>query len=244
MSRPPITIGPRHRWWAVAVALGVVLGLAPASRAPAEQVLDAAGVDLFVRQLYFEGLPYLAPEELSAAAVDRLVKLLGSAPDAAFRANIVLALGMSEQPAAFAALVAFADRIPQGEVPADVYMARVALRMAFGHLARSNSDALQRLLDEAERDPAPTGTSWSFGMLHGATLARSLRQTAISGLGISGRREAMDALDSLATRLAKDPAAPRELRRHVEQSRAYCSRVRLEGPGRVFRRRQPAGQAH
>ncbi len=195
---------------------------------------EPAAAEALVRRWYFEGLPYEEARGLTPAGVARLAEMLTDPAEAEHWANIVAALGMSGDPNAFPALARFAASPPEGDVASAEYRARLALPFALGHLARSDARALDLLVEQV-RDP-PASPAWRYRHLHGARLATLLRDTAITGLGISARPEAENLLRELADRAAADPDAPDALRAQLGESLALHRRVSVEGPQKVFGR--------
>ncbi len=195
---------------------------------------DPAAAEALVRRWYFEGLPYEEARALTRADVARLAEMLTDPAEAEYWANIVAALGMSGDSSAFPALARFAASPPEGEVASAEYRARLALPLALGHLARSDARALALLVDPLRSPPA--SPSWRYRHLHGTRLATLLRDSAITGLGISARPEAQKLLRELANRAAADPSTPDALRSHLAESLALHRRVSEEGPEKVFGR--------
>ena len=145
-----------------------------------------------------------------------------------------MALGISGEPTAYAALVEFGDTELEGEVGAAQYRAQRAVPLAIGHLARSDPRALQFLLEAARREKPEAALRWSYLHLRGPRLASIFTRAAITGLGMSGRPEAVAALRYLGDRARRDPSATSELRTHFGAAERLCDRVAREGPDRVF----------
>ncbi len=215
--------------WFVVALLGT-LGAGEAARAQA----GPAAAEALVRRWYFEGFPYEEVRALSPAGVARLAEMLNDPAEAEYRANIVAALGMSGDARAFPALAGFAASPLAGDVASAEYRARLALPLALGHLARDDARALALLIDQV-RNPS-VSPSWRYRHLHGARLATLLRDTAITGLGISARPAAKNLLRELADRAAADPATPDAVRAHLAESLDLHRRVSEEGPDTVFGR--------
>jgi len=79
--------------------LAATIGISSISNAD-----PADDIERIVRAIYFEALPYDLVETLSNAQVARLNFLLSDPSEAAHYGNILLALGMSGHPDAFAVL--------------------------------------------------------------------------------------------------------------------------------------------
>jgi hypothetical protein len=208
---------------------------------------DVMAAEVLVRQHYFEGIPYEAARELTPEAVVRLAEMLESPEDAPYRANIVMALGMSGQPGAYEALAAYADQSPEGLIEGTESRARLVIPLAMGHLAQRDQRALGFLVRAAQ--PDARAPRWRHRRLKSARLGGLLRRGAITGLAIAGRPEAGAALRVLSrqttaprTRLqgAVPPFAANsraKLRRHLDEALELHSRVSREGAARVFGRK-------
>jgi len=213
-------------------ALFAWLALAAALPGPVRADDGVAQAEALVRAVWFEGLPYERAHALSAAGVARLIEMLGDPSQAEHHSNIVIALGMSENPAAYPALASLVEREPSGELDRAQYRVRNALPFALGHLARGDRRALRLLERELDRDRVP---AWSFQSLSGERLRALQQRSAISALGSSGLAEADERLAEFGRRAGLD----RELAEHVALARATCARVAREGAERVFRERRP-----
>lgn len=235
--------------WILGSALGVAFALllaASPARALDEDGAEAA--EALVRAVWFEGMPFEQARAIGPAGFARLAALLSEPSERAVHANALIAIGIAGAPGAFEVLRAYAAVEPEGAVDGATYDARVALPLAFGHLARADDRALAALLERA-RAPASSPT-WSYRSLRGARLAAALREATATGLAVSGRPEAAAALDGLVagTRAldARDERArsvPTEpdagLVAHVAAMRALHARVASEGPQAVFEAHAP-----
>ena len=217
------------------IQLWLLAGLLLAAAHPARaQLGEVAFAEELVRAHYVEGLPYAEARELTPADVERLIEMLRDSGEAEHHENIVMALGISGEPHAYPALVAFDDTDLEGEVGAAQYRARRAVPLAMGHLADTDSRALQFLLAAARREESESAPRWRYQYLRGAKLAGILRRAAITGLAMSGQPEAAAALRDLGERARLDPSATSELRIHFGAAEQLCDRVAREGPDRVF----------
>jgi hypothetical protein len=206
-----------------------VLGVAAASAARADSASDA---EKMVSERYYEGVPYWEASALDGDAVKWLAQMLRDPAESEHHANIVMALGMSGRPAAFEALRRYANQPLDGEVDRDTYRAQTRVRLAMGHLARSDQRALRWLLDEVRKPESDPG--WSFRYHHGQRLAAILREQALTGLGISGAGEAADALDRAVGKAKGSDVLAERRRRHARHARLLRDRVATEGPDAVF----------
>jgi len=216
--------------------LVTVVLIASVGTATASPVDD---IEARVRQIYFEGYPIAASGRLDADQVARLGELLRDESEQAYWANIVLALGASENAAAYPQLADFASRPPEGEVASGVYQAWVSLPVALGVLAHDYPAAFERL-EQMVRDTG-SAPGWRFQSLEGASLASALRRSAITGVGVSGRPEAAVVLNDLRTRAATHAApsaapAVDDLVQHIESALRLQTRSAADGPQSVLRR--------
>jgi len=184
--------------------------------------------------VWFEGLPYADAAAITPDGSARLVELLADSSHARHHANVLTALGIAAHPGAYEALAAYAAAHASGEVDAATYRALRSLPLAMGHLAAADDRAVAWLAQRA-RTPAPD-PGWGRGPMHGMRLSRSLRQSAINGLGMAGRPEADAVLDELsgagpgARTAAVDPAAAAM----AAEARAFSARISAEGRESVF----------
>lgn len=209
-----------------------------AAAAAQAQLVSVDEIEARVRQVYFEGYPVTDRDPLGPTAVERLGEMLRDPADEPYWANIVLALGASENSDAYRQLADFAANRPEGEASSPVYQARVSLPVALGNLAHRHPSALG-LLEEMARD-AGLEPGWSFQSLEGASLAGALRRSAITGLAVSGRPEAAAVLADLASRAAAESAESAELDellQHLAFAQTLHSRAASQGPASVLGRR-------
>ena len=208
--------------------LGAALcGLALAGGALADPVADA---EALVREVYYDEFPYERAQALEDAGVTRLGEMLADPTEAQHHGNIVLALGLSGHPDAFAILSGHAAEDPAGEVDRATFRARTHLPLAMGHLARDDRRALQWLLRAARRPGEP---GWSFRHQSGPHLKTLLEEAALTGLGLSGAPGAAALLRAEARTAGHDVAAERR-RRHAGQALALRDRIEVQGPDAVL----------
>jgi hypothetical protein len=227
--------------WGVSALLTFSIALSSAGDAPAQEDAGVAAAEALVRQHYFEGIPYEPARALTPAGVARLAEMLENPEDGPYRANIVMALGLSGQARAYEALAAYAARASEGQLEGPESRARLVIPLAMGHLAQSDDRALAYLV-QAARAPG-RAPRWAHRHLRGPRLGALLRRGAITGLAISGRAEAGGLLRALERQAeapeggpqgARSSAARRKLRHHVDRAKTLHSRVASEGPRGVF----------
>ena len=187
---------------------------------------SATEAESLVREIYYEGLPYEQASGLDTAAVNRLIEMLADPSEAPHHGNIVLALGMSGHPDAFAALSEFASDPPIGEVDRNTFRAHTHSLLAMGHLAREDDRALQWLLRRESREARTP--DWRFRHLQGEHLANVLEEQTLTGLALSGAPEAVPALDRAARAPDLDVNTKRR-GRHARQLIQLHHRIASEG---------------
>jgi hypothetical protein len=197
--------------------------------APSHGDDGSVAAEALVRAVWFEGIPYEQARALTPQGVRRLVQMLEDPAEAEHHANIVVALGMSENASAYDALARLASLEPRGELDRRQYRVRNALPFALGHLARADRRALSLLEHEVGRSTAP---AWSFHHLRGERLRAQLERSAVTALGTSGVPEAEGILDQVGERALRERNAG--LAAHAARARELCRRVAREGARRVF----------
>jgi hypothetical protein len=210
------------RWISAAAIAAFAFGSPAAGRGD-----GASDAEALVRAIHYEGIPRDRARALDAAGLARLGAMLEDPAEIPHHGNIVEALGLCGQPAAFAILRVWADRAPTGEVARGTFRARVVLGQAMGRLAQSDPRALAWLLAEAARPPADP--AWSFRHLRGGALRTLLEEQILSGLALSGAPEARAAIDAALAVRGDDPLAERR-RRHARFAHEVHDRVARGAP--------------
>jgi hypothetical protein len=196
----------------------VLLGLAAIlPHEASSQTLTIEETEALVRAVYFEGMPEDPARRIGPAGSARLIEMLVDPEEKRAHANILLALGLSGQPDASAAILDWAALPREGEIDRDTFRAWQALPYALAHVARYDRRAVAQL----ERQLEGEAPSWTFRHHRGAKLDRLGRRAAASALGLSGVPEARGALDRAGQR-ASDPGFDKHLRnaRELHQRRA------------------------
>ncbi len=225
---------------AVLASLATLAILVAVNASAAGDSVDA--IEARVRQIYFEGYPVTANDPLESVAVERLGEMLRDRAEEPYWSNIVLALGASENAGAYQHLAGFAANRPTGEASSGVYQAWVALPVALGHLAHSHPPAFG-LIEQMARDVG-SEPGWRFQSLEGASLASSLRLSAITGLAVSGSPRAAGVLSDLEARAgqrgAMTAAESDELLQHIGFARRLHERVKSHGAASALERKPVA----
>ncbi len=199
--------GSVRRLWASLIL--VALGFLYADIAFAQEMTADEAED-FVRTRWFEGMPEAEARRIGAEGAARIAALLDDPDEAGVHANALLALGLSEQPGAYEAIVAWADQPRSGEIDRATFRAWQALPFALGYVAQQDRRAVARL--EAELDRVP---GFSFRHQTPARMRDLTRRGAVNALSGSGLPEARAALQR-ARAAATDP----EFRRHIDEADA------------------------
>ena len=201
-----------------------------ASNAAAEpRDSEASRADQLANAIFFEGVPFEEASDLSDADVARLIELLDDPAEIRAHPNILVALGMSGSPAAFAAIADYALRGSSGELDRLEFRARRSIAYGMGHLARVDARAFAWLTQAAmDANAAP---QQSFRQIGPERFARMMRRGAITGLGLSARPAAAHILAGIIATPDADP-------RIVESSNEALllhGRLSREGPESVLR---------
>jgi len=205
----------------------LLVSLGAASAVRADPALDERSwAEALVRTRYYEGMPFDAPQRLESVGIERLAEMLDDPGDEKYRSNIVMALGLSRHPEAFAVLEEYARRRPRGRVSREVMNARLSLPVALGHLSRFDARAYA-LLEQRVRDHDQI--SWSQKRFSSDRLREMLYQTRIQAIGVSGKVEGIQFIQSLI------PHTQDHKRRNIMHDALDLSdRVRSIGAMRVF----------
>ena len=218
MIRPSVrNAGLAGLWPARALLLSVALpalGLAAPFASAADEAVDAA--EALVRATWFEGLPFAEASEIGAAGAARLRELLADPASARSHANALLALGISAEPGAYAALARYGHARERSSAPASSEIRRAwrVLPLAMGHLARRDPRALAWLVAERERAVAAQDTP--------------RHEHILLALGVAGTPEA----DAILARVSD--AAPGPLQPSVRRARELCARIVRDGARQTF----------
>ena len=195
----------------------------------------------FVTQQYVHGIPYEQAKAYGSKAIPELAGMLGNAHFEEFRPNIVLTLGMIGDAAAIPHLKAFL-RKQKGELSHPDFIAVLATFQAFGYLSQGgNREALQLLTDGADPDYwNSTGLRFSYNNYRGQPLADLVSSMAVQGLGVSGRPEALAALERMSTANAAtanrtgEPGQRESRQNAITEAIDLNKKVQAQGAGKVF----------
>lgn len=164
---------------------------------------DVAHAESLGLTTYYEGFPPELGDEISAAGAERLAELLADPAFSDHHATLIEALAASGQPAAYPALIAYANRDTGPALGPDEYRGRRALPLAMGRLAQSDARALSWLLEAVDAEgPAP----FRAGPHDASELGDRFRRLALYGLGVSGRPEALKRIRAVETESEPDAA--------------------------------------
>ena len=216
------------------MAVGLTLAsFALASAAGADAAAERAEAERLATTLFYEGVPYEEGVQITAAGSARLVELLEQPEEARFHGRILLLLGMAAQPGAYEAIAAFANAVPHGELDSAGFRACRLLPLAMGHLARSDSRALDWLTARAQSAPADPG--FARGAMNGQRMGRMMRENAVRGLGLSGRAEALAVVRQLRSEAETAASAHPGLSRVASEAEARANAVRSLGTAEAHR---------
>ena len=178
---------PRATAWLLALFALLAAGPAPAQPPPAGgQPLGAEEAEALVRTFWYEGLPLERAARIGPAGAARLVELLADPNEAAYHANVLVALGASGHGGAYEAISAWAAGPRSGEVDRAAFRAWQVLPHALGNLARHDRRALEMLEAQLGQPALP----WRFRHHGGDRIAALTRDGAAVALAASGLPEA------------------------------------------------------
>ncbi len=191
---------------------------------------DARRAESLVRKVYFEGLPRDDAREIGAHGSARLVELLEDPDEIRFHPNITLALALSGQPDAYAALERYAAPGPSGEIDRSQFQALLSVSIAMGYLADRDVRAFHWLTRACSRDRSAPARS--FRRFRAAKAHRLIRERAITALAHSSRPEASRFLGAL---VEEESTLGGSLLDVARAARSFQARVRTEGLDAVQR---------
>jgi len=199
---------------------------------------SSVGIEEFVRQVYFEGIPYEEGSKFTSADVPTLLKMLKNPPDEPYLTNVVVVLGMIGDPAAVDPLITLLEHGESRTV--EEYRARKSVLPALGYIVKRSGDqeALAYLKDSL---------SPGIWARRGVTLVRpglpadapmmpekqrdlKLYKQAIIGLALAGHPDAETRLRALKTgQLAISPELETQLKAITDEALKASQTIRHEG---------------
>jgi hypothetical protein len=215
------------------LSLLAVLTLALTTTSPVFAQSGVVDVRTFVTRSYYEGISF---RDAASYGVGDVLELSDMLMDETFEEHwgkVVYVIAVIGDPSATTTLLEFFDRL-SGEISAHALRASFGVFQGLGHLARNGDEqAMAVLLDfgRPDFDWQRTGNlDFSYGRYGGGVLAEVTSRFALQGLAISGKREALAALNALDA----DPNLRTDWRDNVEEAITINSRIRNEGPAAVF----------
>lgn len=181
----------------VLVAQAADAGAVSDASAAADGDLDVAD---FVRQTFFQGVPFEAASQYGGSDVDTLLAMLGDPAEAPYQANIVVTLGAIGDDRAAEPLIGLIEAPAEGALTRDQYAAKASAFMALGMLVNQsgNRQALDFL--QASLDPGIwEGSDAGLAPWQGSEVERNeaFATQAVLGLALTGSPEGEAALRSL-----------------------------------------------
>jgi hypothetical protein len=155
----------------------------------------------FVSASYFHGVPYDAARALGPQAVPILIQLIDDPAMAASRATTVVTLGILGSDQAERRIRAFVET-GTGTLSADEVGVRLDGLTALGYSANvaTTNDTINYLVDGLNTDRWSDRAKWLLPS--GATPSTRLRERTIAALGLSGKPDALRALQALLSAAA------------------------------------------
>jgi hypothetical protein len=180
---------------AAAVAGALLAGCGPGADQEPAGSLDQR-VAAFVAPTYVHGVPYDEARSLGAAAIPVLIQQLDAPAMAPNRSNILTTLGMIGSDAAADRLRLFLET-GSGALPSEEAVLRFDALTAMGYAANvaAGSTTLAYLIGGLELPAWSARVKWTLAF--GADPSVRLRQRSVAALGLSGKPEALTALQNL-----------------------------------------------
>jgi hypothetical protein len=213
--------------WLIALSLGAMSIFIPRHMV-AQKSPD---IRSFVTRIYPHGIPYLEAKSYGHEAVPELVKMLNDSEMEYYHANIILTLGMIGDTVSINHLKEFLAS-QEDEISPSSFTAVLALFQALGYLAQNGSDEAVKILSNWTRQDYWKYAKLNFSYKHynDGILGEVFGRLAIQGLGMSGRSEARQILESLR----KDKNLRSDWADNVTEALNLNLRVNEEGAEKVF----------
>lgn len=167
----------------------------------------AIGAIEFVHKVFIEGVPYEQANRFTPDAVDPLLKLLHKPGKQRSRLNVITVLGVIGDRRAWKPIKKAFER-GSGELSQQNYAAKLAVPLALGYLLAKGHDPhdqeILEYLNSGLNHPSEWSKRVSWRKSHDQddqTRNAHLTMLTILGLGISGRIEALTALQTLHAQL-------------------------------------------
>lgn len=178
-------------------------GAAPQAGSPVD-------VREFVRQTFFEGVPYEEASRYDGSVVPTLLAMLADLKEEPYWSNIVVTLGMIGDDRAVDPMIAFINKGATGTLSHAQYTARTSAVISLGYIVNKskNAKALTYLKDSLNPQAwDKRETSWK-SPYQASTEDRNIQLStaAILGLALSGDPSAAEALRKLQQPADTEPA--------------------------------------
>jgi hypothetical protein len=212
---------------------GVTSRAAPPSPTPSETGKAGGRVDLktFVTSWYPRGVPYAEAHAYGPQAVPELVAMLKDRSFEPHWTKIVTTLGFIGDASAVQPLMDFMKR-QQGAISADAFRGVLSVLPAIGQIAYGGDPAALKIITDFANPGAYKSyrIRFVYGRYHDDALGEVLGRMAITGLGVSGRPEAL----ALLKRMLNDPALRKDWQDNVTEAIDLNVRESTLGPEKVY----------
>ncbi len=192
-------------------------------------------IKTFVTRFYIHGVPYDEAKLYGKSAIPQLTQMLKDKTYEQHWPNIVTTLGYIGDPMAVNDLIQFMEN-STGEISIYQFRAIIRVFQALGHISQTGDITSLNALKEYTAI-----TSWQkrkllfkYHQYSNDILGEVLARQAISGLGISGKPDAMKKLNEL--KLSKDTRA--DWQDNLQEAIQLNGKVSSQGPHKTFSRSQ------
>ncbi len=178
---------------------------------------------------YMDGIPYAEAHALGSEALPYLLELLENPEVKIYWTNIIVTIGFIEDPSAVDPLIDFLERA-EGEVDGASFRALLSVPYALGCIAAGGGDRSIAFLADTIAGSGTSTIRWHF---RGKPVNDLVAKYAVMGLGVSGRPEARQLLQTLHLEAVKK--GEQEPRRFLTDTvpQALALMERLESRGRA-----------
>jgi hypothetical protein len=188
-------------WLAVLFGVSVLVAGCGSSGGPRPPASPDQAVADFVKPTYPHGVPYDEARQLGAQSVSMLKRLLDDQSMVEDRGNILTVIGMLGSDAAESTLIDYVQA-GSGPLKAEEVSLRLDALTALGYAANvaTSATTLEYLIGGLDTANWPKRVAWRLAS--GGDPSARLRQRSMAALGLSGKPEALTALQTLRAQAA------------------------------------------
>ncbi len=226
------------------VFLSIIIVLLGGSLYPQIALSEASGnVEEFVRQIYYEGIPYEQASHYGHEDVPKLLAMLEDPKEKLYRSNIIVTLGIIGDDRAVEPMLDLLESSGKQLKPED-FASQSSVLMSLGYLINKTQN--EKALAYLKKHTTPEG--WQGSNLtrvegfQASTDERSqqLSTLAVIGLALSGHPEAQTTLRSLGedVKALGTTAYARQLTPIVAEAIKACDTVAEEGLAEYYKKKK------